>query len=194
MRLSSRLLLSVVMLSALVPASYAQKKLCPKPPPSPFKHNGRIFTSIERAGARTTLEHPQALGRGVDALYMGASFLHTDPRRPAAPTLDLVLYTEIPAATLASGQALALVYDGQPLALGRQASFRSQGGGQAARVSLSYADVTKLTHARKVSARVGGAEYEFSNNHLEALREIVSQMAPPPGRWTADAGNGWSAR
>lgn len=194
MRLSSRLILPVILLTALAPAAFAQKKtLCPKPPPSPYKHNGRITTSIERAGARTTLEHPHALGGGADALQWGASFVHTDPRRPASPTLELAIFSTSPAVRLDAG-GLAFVYDGQPLALGRNVSFRSQGGVQGARITLSYADAVKLTRARKVKARVGAAEYEFTNNHLEALRELVSQMAPSPGRWTADASAGWSAR
>lgn len=196
MRPCSRLILSAILLTALAPAALAQKKtLCPKPPPSPYKHNGRIVTSVGRTGARTTLEHPHALGQGPAALRWGASFVHTDPRRPAAPTLELVLLSPTPAVRLDAG-GLAFVYDGQPLAVGRNVSFRSQDGIQAARVSLSYADVLKLTQARKLTARVGAAEYEFTKNHLEALRELVSQMAPSPGRWTADAGvaAGWSAR
>jgi hypothetical protein len=194
MRPSSRLLLSAILFTALAPAALAQKKtLCPKPPPSPYKHSGRIVTSLDRAGARTTLEHPHALGRGAEALRWGASFLHVDPRRPAAPTLELLLFSPTPIVRLDAG-GLAFVYDGQPLAAGRNVSIRSQDGGQAARVSLSYAEVVKLTQARRVSARVGASEYEFTNNHLEALRELVSQMAPSPGRWTADAGSGWSAR
>lgn len=198
MRLHSRLVLSAVLLSALAPAAYAQKKtLCPKPPPSPFKHSGRIVTSIERGGARTTLQHPQALGGG-GGLYMGASFLHSDPRRPSVPSLDLLLYAPVQpagvAAVVQGGESLALVYDGQPLVLGRGVSFRSQGGVQAARLTLTYADVAKLTRARRVSARVGAAEYQFTQNHLEALRELVSQMAPSPGRWTAAAGNAWGSR
>lgn len=194
MRPSPRLFAFAVILCSLAPAAYAQKKLCPKAPPSPYKHNGQIATSIGRAGARTTLEHPQALGRGADALYMGASFVHVDPRRPATPTLELVLYSDAPAVRLDAGQGLALVYDGQPLAAARNASFRSQGGAQAVRVALPYAEVVKLTRARKVTARVGAAEYEFTNNHLEALRELVSQMAPSPGRWTAQAGDTWGSR
>jgi hypothetical protein len=196
MRPSFRLILSAIILLSLVPAASAQK-LCPKAPPSPYKHNGRIATSVGRGGARTTLEHPQALGRGADPLYMGASFVHADPRRPSAPTLELILYTGAPAAVLDAGQGLALVYDGHPLDAARNASFRSQGGAQAARVTLPYAEVVKLTRARKVTARVGAAEYEFTHNHLEALRELVSQMAPSPGRWTAataDAGDKWGAR
>ena len=38
------------------------------------------------------------------------------------------------------------------------------------------------------SARFGGGDVELTNNHLEALREMLSLLAPSPGRWqTADA-------
>ena len=192
MRTSSRLFLSAIILFALYPSALAQKKtLCPKPPPSPYKHSGRIVTSIERTGARTTLEHPHALGGGPAALRWGASFVHVDPRRALTPTLELVLFAPDPTVRLDAG-SLAFVYDGRPLAVGRNVSVRSQGGVQAALVALPYAEVLKLTQARKVSARVGATEYEFTSNHLEALRELVSQMGPAPGRWTADAGNGWT--
>lgn len=194
MRPCSRLIFSATLLLALSPAAVAQKKLCPKAPPSPWRHNGRIVTSLNRGGARTTLDHPQALGRGADPLFMGASFVHTDPRRPATPALELILYTQTPGARLDARQGFAFAYDGRPLATGRNVSFRSQGDVQAVRVSLPYAEVVKLTRARRVTARVGAAEYEFTQNHLEALRELVSQMAPAPGRWTADSGDKWGAR
>jgi len=197
MRHSSRLILSAILLTALAPAAAAQKKtLCPKPPPSPYKHSGQIATRIERTGARTTLEHPHPLGSGPDALRWAASFVHADPRRPAVPTLELAFFSASPAVRLDAG-GLAFVHDGRPLAVGRNVSFLSRDGGQYARVTLPYADALKLTQARKLTARVGASEYEFSHNQLEALRELVSQMAPSPGRWTADAGaaaTGWGAR
>lgn len=194
MRSSVPLILSVALLTALAPATHAQKKaLCPKPPPSPYKHSGRIVTRLEGAGARTTLEHPHALGRGPAALRWGASFLHMDPRRAVLPTLELVLFSQAPGVRLDVG-GLTFVHDGQPLVVGHDVSFREQDRGDAARVTLSYTDVLKLTRARRVAARLGGVEYEFTHNHLEALRELVSQMAPSSERWTASAGSGWSAR
>ena len=195
MRYSFPIILSAVMLTALAPVTLAQKKksLCPKPPPSPYKHSARIFTSLERSGARTTLEHPHALGRGAAALRWGATFLHVDPRRAVSPTLELVIFSRTQGVRLDAGE-FAFVHDGQPLAVGLSVTFHALGGGQAARVSLTYTDALKLAQARKVAARVGTAEYEFTHNHLEALRELVSQMAPSPDRWAASAGSGWSAR
>ena len=186
MRSASRLLLSALLLTTLAATAFPQKRLCPKPPPSPFKHDGEIVTSFDsRAGGmRTTLEHPRALGRGVDAYYLAASFMHQNAKRPGTPTLDLVIYSASPASRLQAGQGLVLVLDGQPRAFTREASYRSQpGGGNAVRLSLSYADASALTHARKVSAQLGGAEVELTNNHLEALREMLSLLAPSAGRW-----------
>jgi hypothetical protein len=191
MRSLSRLVLSAALLTLLPATAFPQKRLCPKPPPSPFKHDGEIVTTFDsRAGGmRTTLEHPRSLGRGADAYYLAASFMHQNTKRPGTPTLDLVIYTQSPASRLQAGQQLVLVLDGRPRAFGANANFRAPSGvGGAVRLSLSYADASALTQARKVAAQIGGGEVELSNNHLEALREMVSLLAPSPGRWqTADA-------
>lgn len=192
MRSTSRLVLSAILLTLFAAtAAFPQKRLCPKPPPSPFKHDGEIVTSFDsRAGGmRTTLEHPRALGHGVELYYMAASFMHQNPSRPGTPSLDLVLYTAAPTAHLHPGENLVLVLDGQPRAFSRNAAYRSQpGGGNSVRLTLSYAEASALTRARRVSAQFGGTEIELTSNHLEALREMLSLMAPSPGRWqTADA-------
>ena len=196
MRQTSRLLLSFVSLLALLTAAaYAQKRMCPKPPPSPFKHDGQIVTSFDgRAGGmRTTLEHPRMLGKGAELFYLAATFMHQDPRRPGAPTLDLILVSATPAARLRAGASPVFVLDGQPRYMNQNVSYRSQSDNKgaaldSARITLSYADAAALARARTVVARVGGVEVELTNNHLEALREMVSLMAPSPSRWqTADA-------
>ncbi|HJQ33343.1 MAG TPA: hypothetical protein VJ866_14240 [Pyrinomonadaceae bacterium] len=190
MRSVSRLALSAALLTLLAATVFPQKRFCPKPPPSPFKHDGEIVTSFDsRAGGmRTTLQHPRPLGGGANLYYMAASFMHQSTTRPGTPMLDLVFYTAAPGAQLA-GQSLALLLDGRPLALAQKASYRSQpGAGDAVRLTLSYAEASALTHARRVEAHLGGAGVELTNNHLEALREMLSLMAPSPGRWqTADA-------
>ena len=195
MRQTSRVLFSVVsLLTLLAAAGYAQKRLCPTPPPSPFKHDGQIVTSFDgRAGGmRTTLQHPRPLGGGGGSYYLAATFMYQDPRRPAAPTLDLILVSASPAANLRAGQQLVFVLDGQPRAFARNVSYRSQTAAdgttlRSARITLSYADASAMTRARSVVARVGGADIEFTNNHLEALREMVSLLAPSPARWQTDA-------
>jgi hypothetical protein len=191
MRSISRLLLSALLLTALSATAFPQKRMCPKPPPSPFKHDGQIVTSFDsRAGGmRTTLEHPRALGRGTELYYLAASFMHQNAKRPGTPALDLVIYSASPVSHLQAGQDVVLVLDGQARPFTRQASFRAQpGGGGALRLSLSYAEAAALTGARRAAARFGGGEVELTNNHLEALREMVALLAPSPGRWqTADA-------
>ena len=195
MRLRSRLFFVTLLFALLTSAAFAQKRMCPKPPPSPFKHDGQIVTSFDgRAGGmRTTLEHPRMLGKGAELFYLAATFRHQDPRRPGAPTLDLILVSATPAARLRAGAAPVFVLDGQPRYMNQNVSYRSQSDNRgetldSARITLSYADAAALTHARTVVARVGGVEVELTNNHLEALREMVSLMAPSPSRWqTADA-------
>jgi hypothetical protein len=195
MRFYSRLFFLALLLTSLTAVGFAQKRMCAKPPPSPFKHDGEIVTSFDsRAGGmRTVLEHPRPVGRGTDLYYLGASFMLQDPRRPSAPTLDLVLVSASPTAKLRAGQDPSFILDGQPRSISRNVSYKSQSdrsGGtlDSVRITLSYAEASAIANARKAVVRVGGAEIELTNNHLEALREIVSQLAPSPGRWqTADA-------
>ena len=190
MRHSSRLALTVLLLALSAPAAYSQKKLCVKPPPSPYKHDAQISTSLDRKAnaMRVTLQHPRALGKGAELFYMGATFIHQDPRRPSNPTLDLLLVAASPLTKLNAG-GLSILCDGRPCAQTRKVNFMAgPGGAEAAKLTLSYAEASSITHARKVVARVGAKEVEFTNNHLEALREMVSQLAPPPGLWATAGG------
>lgn len=190
MRFSSRLLLCALLCALLTPSAFSQKRFCPTPPPSPFKHDGRIVTKFDgRAGGmRTILEHPRPMGHGNEVFYLGASFMYQDPRRQTTPALDLVIVSGSPLAHLTAGQEAVFVLDGRPLAFNRNVSYASQPDGaggrlDSARITLSYADASAVTHARRVVARLGGAEIELTNNHLEALREMLSLLAPSPGRW-----------
>ena len=191
MRKTSRLLLAAALLTLLAATAFPQKRLCPKPPPSPFKHDGEIVTSFDSRGGgmRTTLQHPRAIGDGADLYYLAASFMHQSAKRPGTPALELVLYTNVPAAQPHNVTGVSLVLDGQARPFTQNASFRSQpGGGNAVRLTLSYADLSALTRARNATVRLGGAQLALTNNHLESLREMLSLLAPSPGRWqTADA-------
>lgn len=191
MRKTSRLLLSAALLTLLAATAFPQKRLCPKPPPSPFKHDGEIVTSFDSRGGgmRTTLQHPRAIGNGAELYYLAASFMHQSTKRPGTPALELLLYTNAPSAQTNNAGSVSLVLDGEARPFTQQASFRSQpGGGNALRLTLSYADLAALTHARNASVQFGGAQLALTNNHLESLREMLSLLAPSPGRWqTADA-------
>jgi hypothetical protein len=172
------------------PLTFSQKRFCPTPPPSPFKHDGQIVTKFDgRAGGmRTILQHPRPIGSGADVYYLAASFTHQDPRRPSTPALDLLLVSGSPLAHLRSGQQVTFVLDGQARAVNQSVSYASRPDGSggtldSANIRLSYADASAITHARRVVARVGGAQVELTNNHLEALREMLSLLAPSSGRW-----------
>jgi hypothetical protein len=190
MRPCSRLLLCALFVALAAPLALAQKRFCPTPPPSPFKHDGQIVTKFDgRAGGmRTILQHPRPLGNGTEVFYLAASFTHQDPRRPSTPALDLLLVSGSPLAHLRAGQAVTFVLDGQARAVNQSVSYASRPDGSggtldSANIRLSYADASAITHARRVVARVGGAEVELTNNHLEALREMLSLLAPSSGRW-----------
>lgn len=191
MRKTSRLLLAAALLTLLSATVFPQKRLCPKPPPSPFKHDGDIVTSFDsRAGGmRTALQHPRALSGGGEVFYLAASFMHQSTKRPGPPALELVLYTTASSAQPRNAESVSLVLDGQARPFAQSTNLRSpQGGGNAVRLTLTYADLSALTQARNASVQLGGAQLQLTNNHLESLREMLSLLAPAPARWqTADA-------
>src|SRR3954451_15330486 len=119
MRFCSRLLLCALLVALSAASAFSQKRFCPTPPPSPFKHEGEIVTKFDgRAGGmRTTLQHPRPLGSGTEVFYLAASFMHQDPRRPAAPSLDIMFVSGSPLAHLRAGREVVFVLDGQTRAV-----------------------------------------------------------------------------
>ena len=191
MRKISRLLLSAALLTLFAATAFPQKRLCPKPPPSPFKHDGEIVTSFDsRAGGmRTALQHPRAIGVGAELYYLAASFMHQSAKRTGTPALELVLYTTAPSAQPSNAGTVSLVLDGQARTFAQNAGFRSHpNGGRAVRLTLSYAELSALTQSRNASVQFASAQLQLTNNHLESLREMLSLLAPAPAGWqTADA-------
>src|SRR5918993_65549 len=140
MKLIARLVLCASLLVAFSAPAHSQKKkktACPVPPPSPFKHTGQIATSFDKSanGMRTTLEHPRAFNAAGAAIYLSASFTHQDPRRPAAPSLELTFISVSPAQKFREAHDLVLLCDGaqrsfaEPLAHHRIAGGRQQAAG-----------------------------------------------------------------
>lgn len=193
MRLIPRFALCAALLVAYTAPALSQQKrktACPVPPPSPYKHSGQIATKFDRSagGMRTTLQHPRSLAVGGASIYLSASFTHGDPRRPAAPTLELTFVSVAPAQKFRDAHDLVIITDGARRSYVGATSYQTRNDGpnstlEAAKVQLSYDDVLAVTRARKVAARLGPAEFELTNNHLEALRELASLMAPSPSRW-----------
>lgn len=184
MKISAKLFPALLLLLVCSSSAAAQKRACPVPPPSPFKHNGEIVTSYDRStrGMRTTLTHPRTLGPSTSAYYLVASFAHQNPKRPTRLVIELALVSV--GGTPAGANTLSFVADGKEFPLyGTSAQFQTVRGGdgaghQAARVALPLDTVTTLLRARRLSARLGATEVEFTHNHLEALRELASLLAP----------------
>ncbi len=193
MRLIPRFVLCAALLAASSSTAFPQKQrktACPVPPPSPFKHSGQIATSFDRSanGMRTTLQHPRSLAAAGASIYLSASFTHQDPRRPATPTLELTFVSVAPVQKFRDAHDLVLTFDGARRSFAGATSYQTRDNGpgstlEAAKVQLSYDDVRAITRARKVAAHLGPADFELTDNHLEALRELASLMAPSPSRW-----------
>ncbi len=164
-------------------ASGFAQKFCTVAPPSPFKHNAQIVTSYDQRARRmkTTLEHPQILG---DGQHLYASFFYQDPRLAAMPTIDLFFVSAAKQPKYRNSHNLSITADGNAWPFSGVAQYDTEDGARGTtiektRITLTYASLLNLTRARRVKARLGATEFELTNNHLEALREIASLMAPP---------------
>jgi hypothetical protein len=86
---------------------------------------------------------------------------------------------------------LFFLADGKTLPFtGAAANYRSAIGAhglilETTGVRVPYTTLLNLTRARKVAARIGSTKVDFTNNHLEALRELASLLAPSNGEWVA---------
>ena len=183
---------ALLLLSNTTGLAQKKKTFCAPAPPSPFKHNGQIVTSFDPArGMRTTLEHPRPIGSAQGELYLKASFVHRDPRRPGMQMIELYFVSAAREQRFSGSQNLTLLCDGKRVPLTSAASYQSRPAGQGMvletlRVTLSQADLAGVTGARKVTARVGASEFELTNNHLEALRELASLIGNSTPRWRAE--------
>lgn len=191
--LMTRFFLVTFLLVVCASSSFSQKRFCPKPPPSPFKHSGEIVTSFDASvhKMRATLEHPNVLGKGLDTLYLTATFVYQDSQHPTPPTLDISFISTSLVPKYRATHDLIFFCDGQQHALRSVPRYQSRTDDQgtiyeATRVTLSYEDLMAITHSKKVAARLGQTEFEMTNDHLEALRELVNMLAPSPGRWRAE--------
>ena len=187
------IVLFVAVIACCAPAGFAQtyrvkKGGCPVPPPSPYKHSGKIVTTLDSAGMRTTLQHPSVIGSEQNGLVMAASFIHLDPRRGVRPSVELYFFSAPLSLSRIDLNSLSLVADGQPVTGDGAVRFTSVSSKQgfphgATRAVLSYDAFDKFLKARQVAARVGGNEFALTSNHLEGLRELASLMAPASKSW-----------
>ena len=193
MRKSSLALCTALLLLIGADAFAQKKKFCVAAPPSPFKHSGQIVTSFDSAarGMRTTLEHPRPLGGSHETVYLMASFVHRDPRLGVRPTVELSLVSALKTQKYHNSHDVVLVGDGRPVPLSAAARYQSRPGDQGMifevfKLSLSATDLAGVTGARRVTARVGGEEFELTQNHLEALREMASLLGGAPKGWRTE--------
>ncbi|MDT4897546.1 MAG: hypothetical protein QOH25_2623 [Acidobacteriota bacterium] len=162
------------------------QKFCTVAPPSPFKHSALIVTSYDQRAHRmkTTLEHPNALGNG---LHLYASFYYQDPRLRSLPVIDIFFISAAKKPLYRESHDLNITADGHLWPFSGVAQYYTEDGPKGlilekTRITLTYASLLSLLKAHRVRARLGAAEFELTNNHLESLREIAMLMAPPPPR------------
>jgi hypothetical protein len=182
----SRIIVLAFFMLACALSGFAQKRYCQVPPPSPFKHNALISTRYDKPTKRmkTVLEHPLSLGHSSsDELYLSASFFYSDPRLRTRPMLDIALISVSKERKYRDSHDVVLLADGMRLALVGPVQYQSGKGDkglaqEVTHVTITYDTLFKLIGAKRVTALLGGTQFELTSNHLESLREIASLMAP----------------
>lgn len=179
-------LLAVAFILACAITGLGQKRYCEVPPPSPFKHNALIVTRYDKPAKRmkTVLEHPLSLGHDHgEALYLSASFFFSDPGLRIRPMLDIqfIFVSKEPAHR--NAHDLGLLADAARLPLVGRTQYQSAKGEkglvqEVVTATITYDTLFNLIRAKRVTAQLGSAQFELTNNHLESLREVASLMVP----------------
>jgi hypothetical protein len=169
---------------------FAQKRACPIPPPSPYKHTAYIGTRYDAKtnAMRTVLEHPMKLGNDAEPIYLAASFSYVnnpDASAVAARTnveFSLISFASFP--RFRDAHVLRLFADGRelPRIAAERYGFQKTDDNhilEQTQVTLSSGALIELTEAKSVEITLGNEHFEFTSNHLEALRELVSLIRPP---------------
>ncbi|MGH9901530.1 MAG: hypothetical protein ACRD68_06910 [Pyrinomonadaceae bacterium] len=192
MNLFLRITLASLLLATGTLPAVAQKRFCPAAPPSPFKHNATIVTNFDRASdrMRTTLEHPRPLDRRDGEIYLSASFVHRDSRKPVDNAgVDITFISRSVIPRYRDSHDIVILADaGQWPFAGNAAHYRRAQDGNGAvlestRVTIPHDVLLNIIRSKRVAARLGQTEFELTHNHLEALRELASLAAPPKTDW-----------
>ncbi len=191
MNTSTKLLSCALLLLCFVGVSRAQNKACPIPPPSPYKHTAYIATRYDETAnvMRTVLEHPLVLGDAAQPVYLSASFAYgkeakNDSRFAPRTVVNLALISVAAAPRFRQSHALRLFADGheQPtLAAERYLTQTDELNRtiEFMQISLSVATLRALTQGKRVEAKLGAERFTLTENHLEALRDLLSLTRPP---------------
>ncbi|MGB7921905.1 MAG: hypothetical protein WCF57_01540 [Pyrinomonadaceae bacterium] len=180
------ILLAVAFILACSISGFAQKRFCEIPPPSPFKHNALIVTRYDKPTKRmkTVLEHPVSLGHAAgETLYLSASFFFSDPKLRMRPMLDIHLISVSKEPKLRNSRDLSLLADYARLPLVGPTQYQSgktEKGlvQEVLTATITYDTLFNLIRSKRVTAQLGSAQLELTNNHLESLREVASLMVP----------------
>jgi hypothetical protein len=182
-------LLLIACANGYASAQQKQQKACPVPPPSPYKHTAYIATRFDAAAdsMRTVLEHPVTLGDKAQPLYLFASFAYPNAARQTDKTrtvVNLALISVAPLARFNDAHDLRIYVDGREQVRLAPGQYRAETDDanqsiEWTQITLSAQSLRELTKAAHVEIALNGDRHKLTNNHLEALRELVSLMRPP---------------
>ena len=159
-----------------------------------FKHKGKIVTKYDKSKDQTTMSLMKmavssAIAREVNDLQqvpqidMEASFTFPGQQlAKPADTITLVFRTFSKYAVFQRGQNLIGVIEGERALMMGTTNYRSNsqtfGFEEVLDISLPREALERVANAKTAQIYLGTREIPLKENHLEALRDMVSRMTP----------------
>lgn len=178
-----RATLLMILTLTCVSLGYAQR-YCTVPQ-SPYKHSALVVSRFDQSAGKmkTVLEYPPLDVKRGDRFTLYAFFFHHDLRLHETPTLDVTFVFASQQSSAAHSHDLSIFINGKPWGYVGPVQYvgKKEPHGfflEAARMTLSYESLLQIISGRRVEARLGVTVYPLTEDHLEALREIASQLAP----------------
>ncbi|MDQ1610522.1 MAG: hypothetical protein QOG00_453 [Pyrinomonadaceae bacterium] len=187
MKLTYRLILTVAIIFACVASGAAQDKGAK----TKFKHSGKIQATYDRAQDRTVVAiQPYAVNINhddpLDSIAIAAGFIH--PGQTLASQPQFIEFGVISQTRNGwkfeqeKDRALTLVIDGEAINLGEMKLITARRftlGALYYREDLAftmpYEGFVRMVNAKKVVVKVGKTELKLKNEHLEAMRDLISR-------------------
>lgn len=187
MKLTHRLTLAVALIFACVASGAAQDKGAK----TKFKHSGKIQATYDRAQDRTVVAiQPYSVNVNhddpIDSVAIAAGFIYpgqTLASRPQFIEFGVISQTRDGwKFEQEKDRALTLVIDGEAINLGSMklvTARRFTLGALYYREDLAfvmpYEGFVRMANAKKVVVKVGKTELKLKNEHLEAMRDLLSR-------------------
>lgn len=159
----------------------------PFPPPRDYEHKRPVSSRYDRFEDKTTVAVETEFSTAID---LRASFSYSGQKLLSPPSAVVLIFTEISSPRIGVLPGGGFIRNREAIFLIEGRAVRAAGvyrrGGvnengwreEYLGIEMPLRTFLELVNARSVSARVAGFEVDFSDEQMEALRDLASRMNP----------------